>query len=455
MTDKTLQQLYKDIPTFGRFLTVSEIDTLVKDIKSMPGITHHIIGHTINEEPLTMLEYGSGKSTALIIGVPHSDEPLGSLVTTFFARWLATHPKADAFGWRWLFIPILERQGMRLNEGWFRMPESFAEMAKATFRQPTEDQYEWTFPIHYEDYRWTKSRPETLAIKNILEKEQPALLCGLHHCGFTNAYYYLSEDFPEIYPPLRQLTSQLSIPLSDSSPDVPFGTMLSPGFYKMYGLKDYLDYYREKDPFILRTIQRGACSDEWYQNEIGGFSFNCEVPLFLSPKLQDKTPTNKKFTTLANHKLQRKKARLRYSRQLMKQLEEYKNMADPLLYDVAQKHIANAQASVDHETRMLASAKEKNVTKAEAFEDEVIADLFDLFFLGQIWRVTESICVRGGAPKICRLMQTADLEIKSLGKKVMEQGKFYSIPLQKCVRMQLESMLIIADALRQNNSSMR
>jgi hypothetical protein len=446
--DKALQQLYKDIPTFGRFLTVSEIDSLVEQIKVMPGITHHTIGRTVNEEPLTMLEFGSGEKTALIIGVPHSDEPLGSLVTTYFARWLAMHPDVDAFGWRWLFIPILERQGMRLNEGWFAMPESFAAMAKATFRHPTEDQYEWTFPIQYEDYIWTKCRPETLAIKNILEKEQPALLCGLHHSGFTNAYYYLSEDFPEIYPVLQKLTSQLSIPLSDSSPDVPFGKMLSPGFYRMYGLKDYLEYYREKDPFILRTIQRGACSDEWYQNEIGGFSFNCEVPLFLSPKLQDKTPTTKKFTTLVHQRLQRKKARLRYSRQLMKHLENYRDMADPLLYDVAQKHIANAQSSLDHETRMLDSLKEKNITKAEEFENEVIADLFDLFFLGQIWRVTESICVKGSAPKICRLMQTADLEIKSLGKNVKEQGNFYSIPLQKCVQMQLGSILIIADALR-------
>jgi hypothetical protein len=184
----------------------------------------------------------------MIIGVPHSDEPLGSLVVTFFARWLAKHPETNGLGWRWLFIPILERRGMRLNEGWFNMPESLAAMAKSTFREPTELQYEWTFPISYDDFQWTKSRPETLAVKKVLEKEKPDLLCGLHHSGFTNAYYYFSEDFPEVYPELKKFAASIQMPLSDSAPDVPFGNMLSPGFYKMYGLKDYIDYYTKKDP---------------------------------------------------------------------------------------------------------------------------------------------------------------------------------------------------------------
>ena len=146
-------KILNEIPTYTRFLNVNEIDNLINLIKEMPNIKHKTIGHTVNDEPLTMLEIGENDKTALIIGVPHSDEPLGSLVVTYFARWLATHPEVNAFGWRWLLVPILERRGMRLNEGWFNMPESFAAMAKSTFREPTEDQYEWTFPIEYEDYK--------------------------------------------------------------------------------------------------------------------------------------------------------------------------------------------------------------------------------------------------------------------------------------------------------------
>jgi hypothetical protein len=446
--EKKYNDIFRDIPSYSRFLKVDEIDDFVDLIIKIPGVNHQIIGETINNEPLSMLEIGNGKKTALIIGVPHSDEPLGSLVTTFFARWLATHPEANYFEWRWLIIPILERRGMRLNEGWLNMPESLAAIAKSNFREPTEDQYEWTFPIEYTDYNWSKSRPETLAVKKVLEKEKPDLLCNLHHSGFNNAYYYLSQDLPEVYTELRNLARSLRMLLSDTSPDVPFGKMFSPGFYQMYGLKDYLDYYKKKDPVVITTMKRGACSDEWYQNKIGGFSFNCEVPMYLSSKLQNKTPSNKNFKKVIEERYLRKKNRVKYSIKLVNLIKDYASLADPLLLDAAEKHVANAQNSLDHEKRILDATEEKVATNADVFENEVIADLFDLFFLGQIWRVAESVCIKGGAPKICQLMETIDIEIKSLAKSVQERGSFYQLSIRNSVKMQLGSILIIAGALK-------
>ncbi|MBU0498011.1 MAG: hypothetical protein KKC68_02765 [Candidatus Thermoplasmatota archaeon] len=442
------QSILKEAPAYSRFLRVDEIDTLFELITKMPHVHHKIIGKTIQDETLKMLEIGTGDHTALIIGVPHSDEPLGSLVVTYFARWLATHPEVNTLGWRWLFIPILERYGMRLNEGWFNFPESLAAFAKSTFREPTEDQYEWTFPIQYKEYEWTKSRPETLAIKNVLQQEKPNLLCGLHHSGFSNAYYYFSSDFPQAYPILQKFVKQLRIPLSDTAPDVPFGKMLSPGFYQMYGLKDYLDYYQKKDPRVLTSIRRGACSDEWYQNEIGGFSFNCEVPMYLSPMLQDKTPLQKSFKTVLQERNTRKKSRLEYSIKLLNRLKPYAEFADQILYDAAQKHIINAQASLDHEQRIITFTDERVATNAEVFENEVLSDLFDLFFLGQLWRVTDSICIKGVSLKICHLMEAVDIELKGLAKSIQDRGSFYQLPLQTSVKMQLGSILIIADLLK-------
>ena len=389
--ENDFSKILNDIPTYSRFLTVDEIDELVELIIALPNVSHRVIGRAVNDEPLLMLDIGNGNKTALIIGVPHSDEPLGSLVITFFARWLATHKEIDNFGWRWLLIPILERRGMRLNEGWFNMPESFAAMAKSTFREPTEDQYEWTFPIEYDDYQWTQSRPETLAIKEVLEKEQPELLCGLHHSGFTNGYYYLSEDFPQLYPRLRKFVTALRIPLSDTSPDVPFGKMFSPGFYQMYGLKDYLNYYAQKDPLILPALRRGACSDEWYHKKIGGFSFNCEVPMYLSHKLKDKNLSKKSYKKMIEERYVRKKSRVVYSEKLLEKLQPYRDLADPLLFTLAEKHIDNAKLSLEHEKRILAKSEDKIITKAERFENSVLEDLFDLFFLGQIFSATRHI----------------------------------------------------------------
>jgi len=442
------EDVYRDIPTYGRFLKVDEIDYLVNSILKFPNVEYKTVGTTIENEPLKMLEIGKGEKTALITGVPHSDEPLGSLVVTFLARWLASHPEKDFFGWRWLFIPILERRGMRLNEGWFNMPHSFAALSKSNFREPTEDQYEWTFPIEYGQHMWNKSRPETLAVKKVLEEEKPDLLCNLHHSGFYNAYYYLSRELPEIYNDLRKLAKSCRLPISDSSPDVPFGKMFEPGFYQMYGLKDYIDYYKEKDPDILTTIRRGACSDEWYSDKIGGFSFNCEVPLYLSAKLQDKDSSTKSNKKVLTNRYNRKKNRVKYSIKLINLMEDCADLADPLLLDVAEKHVANAQISLDHEKRILDKAQDKIITKSEVFENEVMADIFDLFFLGQIWRVAESICIKGGNPKICSLMDSLDIELKTIEKNIQEKGNFYQLPIRNSVKMQLGSILIIAEALK-------
>jgi len=124
--EENYHNIYRDIPFYSRFLTVDEIDNLITLITKLPGVECKNIGTTVTNEPLHMITIGEGEKTALIIGVPHSDEPLGSLVITFFARWLAIHPEIGNFGWKWMFIPILERHGMRLNEGWFNMPHSFA-----------------------------------------------------------------------------------------------------------------------------------------------------------------------------------------------------------------------------------------------------------------------------------------------------------------------------------------
>lgn len=440
--------IYKDIPSYSRFLKVDEIDNLVDSIKKIPNVSCEVIGKTIDDDPLEMLSIGKNDKTALIMGVPHSDEPLGSLVVTFFARWLATHPEKDFFGWKWLFIPILERRGMKLNEGWFNMSHSFAMMAKSNFREPTEDQYEWTFPIEYNQYKWDKSRPETLAVKKVLEKEKPDLLCNLHHSGFHNAYYYLSRDLPEVYDDLKNLAKTCRIPLSDSSPDVPFGKMFQPGFYQMYGLKDYIDYYKEKDPTVLTNIKRGACSDEWYQKKIGGFSFNCEVPLYLSAKLQDKNLSSKNKKEMVLERYRRKKKRVKYSIKFINLLKDHSDLADPVLLEAAEKHLVNAQNSLDHEKRLLDKTKETIAKNYEVFENEVLTDIFDLFFLGQIWRVAESICIKGGSPDICQLMGSADIEIKTQGKIVQEKGGFYQLSISNSVKMQLGSILHIAEVLK-------
>ena len=45
-------------------------------------------------------------------------------------------------------------------------------------------------------------------------------------------------------------------------------------------------------------------------------------------------------------------------------------------------------------------------------------------------------------------MDKIDIEIKSLGKSIHERGLFYQIPIRNSVKLQLGSILIIANAIK-------
>jgi len=78
MEIKIFHKILNEIPTYTRFLKVSEIDNLINLITELPDVKYEKIGKTVDNEPLGMLEIGKNDKTALIIGVPHSDEPLGN-----------------------------------------------------------------------------------------------------------------------------------------------------------------------------------------------------------------------------------------------------------------------------------------------------------------------------------------------------------------------------------------
>jgi len=61
--EKKFNNIFKDIPTYSRFLTVNEIDNLSNLITKLPSVTHKTIGKTINDEPFEMLEVGKGDKT--------------------------------------------------------------------------------------------------------------------------------------------------------------------------------------------------------------------------------------------------------------------------------------------------------------------------------------------------------------------------------------------------------
>jgi len=440
-------QILDNVPSYSRFLRVNELEALVANFRQHPSVDEKTIGKTAENKPLKMYSMGSGEKTALIIGVPHSDEPLGSLVTVYFINWLLKHPDVDFFGWRWLIIPVLEQRGMRMNEGWFSSWSSLVDTAKFYFREPTENQYEWTFPFEYKNYKWVHSRPESSAVKEIIKDEKPDLLSNLHHCGFYDTYFYFSRDLPEAYPRLRGLSDNLELPLSGSNPDVPFGKVLSPGFYQMYGLKDYIDYYSMYEPEKLLIMRRGSTSDEWYQDTIGGFSFNCEVPLLESSVKKDNEVSEHKLLGLLEKRRERRAATISYCIDVLNELEPLFCFSDPVLLGSVLKHVASSKLELEFSEAKIQAAGNRAATNFEVFENDLMVNVADLLLLGEVWRVAETIRSNQSKTQAGTIAARIDRKIMVLAKKTNVQGGFAPFPLKKLIKMQLGSILIIADIL--------
>ena len=447
MNHNHFTKILGEVPSYSRFLKVNEIEEFAGNFRQCSSVEERTIGKTAENTPLKMYTMGSGEKTGLIIGVPHSDEPLGSLVAIYFIDWMVRHPEVDFFNWRWLIIPVLEQRGMRMNEGWFSNWGSLIDTAKSYFREPTENQYEWTFPFEYKNYKWVHSRPESTAVKEIIKDEKPDLLCNLHHCGFYDTYFYFSMDLPEAYPRLRELSGNLGLPLSTSNPDVPFGKVLTPGFYQMYGLRDYIDYYTRHEPENLLTMRRGSTSDEWYQDTIGGFSFNCEVPLLESSIKKDNKISNHKLRGVLGKRRKKRAATINYCINVLTKLEPVFCLSDPLILGSVLKHVANAKLELEFADAKIQASGNRNATNFEVFENDLMVDVADLLLFGQVWRVAETIRANQRKQQ-AENTERIDRKIAALAKKTNCRGGFAPIPLQKLIRMQLGTILIIADVLQ-------
>jgi hypothetical protein len=93
------------------------------------------------------------------------------------------------------------------------------------------------------------------------------------------------------------------------------------------------------------------------------------------------------------------------------------------------------------------AAGNRAATNFEVFENDLMVDVADLLLLGQVWRVAETIRSNQSKTQAGTIAARIDRKIMALAKKANVQGGFAPFPLKKLIKMQLGSILIIADIL--------
>jgi hypothetical protein len=142
--------------------------------------------------PIEMISLGEGDRDALIVGVPHPNEPAGAVTVERLIA-LLLHSERERRGYRWHFIKAIDPEGLRLNGGWLKKPRSPGNYLENFFRPALLRQPETTFPLDLPECRFSASTPENEAWQRALELTRPVLHASLHHCEFGGVFYTLSQ----------------------------------------------------------------------------------------------------------------------------------------------------------------------------------------------------------------------------------------------------------------------
>lgn len=430
-------QLIADVPDYQEFLTVQELSASSRDLaRRYPKlVTLQTIGTSMEGRPIEMLTIGNGSRTALLLGTPHPNEPIGTLTLEFLTRRLCEDDDLrEELGYTFLVIKCADPDGTVLNEGWFKQPFSPLTYALNFYRPPHREQVEWSFPVHYKTLHFTNPAPETRAVMEVMEHNRPTFLYSLHNAGFCGVYFYVSRPLPGLFPRLRRVVASQGMPIHQGEPEVPYLKRFDEGIFALFGVQETYDYLARNladDP--APYIEAGTSSDDYLKTLTDGYSLVTELPYYFDPVLQDRSPAG----------MTRREAILQGVFRV-----------DSIYHDIREYFAIVSRGaprdrlyrSVDDYTRKtpkrLAALKRevespqysREATRAEAFDSTVCRVFHHMLYLGEVYR----LAVARGSEEVARVVRR---RLEEICGQISSQSDLQTFPLQKLVAVQVGSGL--------------
>jgi hypothetical protein len=444
---KAVRELVEGIPPFSSFRTVAELDEASRRLaeKYPDTVELRTIGESSEGRGITALVIGEGDRSAFMYGFTHPNEPIGSLTIEYLASRLAASAELrKKLGYKFVLAKAIDVDGARLNEGWFRGPFDLMTYAENYYRPPPNEQAEWTFPIDYKTLHWNTPIPETRAIKKVVDEFKPAFTYILHNADFCGVYYYLSHELPSAYADLKNLPLSEGLPLHRGEPpDEPYLESLDEGIYHDYGVTDEYEFLSKtltSDP--AASINYGTDCYEYIRRMYDGFSLTCELPHFYDKKIMDTTPTDTKRRDIV---LQSLKAEADTRDIIQKVLEETRGLLQVnsrIFRSIS--NFLNQANQVEQTTHAYSKdgAFERPATVAEMFDLTVLKKFSQMPVLGMVGRLLKEAEARTGNHRLGQLHETVRLRMVQLNNAILQESNPQAIPIEKLVRIQLQSAIV-------------
>ena len=376
------------MPEHREFLTLEELrassHALVAEFPDVARLED--VGRSAEGRPIELLTIGDGPRSVLLVGVPHPNEPIGTLTAEFLSRLLCENAALrERLGVTLHVIKVADPDGLVLNEGWFKGTFSPLRYALNYYRPPHREQVEWSFPVSYRTLQFSTPAPETAAVMRVMERVRPSVFYSLHNAGFCGVYFYLSDDRPDLVPSLHALVAAQGLPLHRGEPEVPYLKTLAPAVYRLFGIAEHYDYLASslgEDPAPL--IEAGTSSDDWLSGICDAFSIVCELPYYSSPILEDTGPAGLSRRDAVRQGVARAEE---IHAEIARRFGELSPPAHRLTRSVAD-YVRKAAKRLAAEVAHAAEPEyAREATRAEALDATTCRAFYHLVYLGEVHRL--------------------------------------------------------------------
>ncbi|MBI9046560.1 MAG: hypothetical protein JEZ06_18865 [Anaerolineaceae bacterium] len=451
--ENSINKILKDVPGYEVFLTVDELDASTQELaKKFPEIIElQQIGYSRQGSPITVLKIGNGPKKALLFALPHPNEPIGSMMLEYLTARLAEDENLrEDFGYTWYIIKCVDPDGTRLNEDWFKGPFTATNYARHFYRPPSHLQVEWTFPVKYKTLNYSTPLPETQALMDLIEKIKPDFIYSLHNSGFGGVYVYMSEEAPEFTEPFYKLVKEQNLPLHLGEPEMPMLKAYSPAIFGLPTIQEMYDFMEQNTDTDPAITMAGSSSFEYAQKFCEPLVLICEMPYWHSAAINDTSPSDmvRKEAVLQN--LAESRKYWKEIGQVFETARTYLTKENPFEQTI-EKFIEQSEISlIAMESFSKANPDfEETATVAEKFDNLTLSKFYQLLSTGMLVRMIEMELDENRKSPELALLFTQVKQQFDLDTTLFESGIIYErIPIQKLVRVQLGSALLMMNLLK-------
>jgi hypothetical protein len=272
---------------FDELLTIDELEANTRQLAgdARVGITR--LGESRLGRPIDMISIGDGDRDALIVGVPHPNEPAGAVTIERMIALLLTD-ETQRRGYRWHFIKAIDPEGLKLNQGWLKS-RTLAGYFDDFFRPALHRQGETTFPLDVPEAHFDASVPENHAWRRAFELTRPALHASLHHCDYGGVFYSLSRALPGAIEGLELVASRSGLGVNDMSDGVMDAEQWSPAVKRYPSVPELIVNAKASGAAWAYPWTVGEMSPGYGEAQFGTFTLIAEAPLWDAASLHDHT----------------------------------------------------------------------------------------------------------------------------------------------------------------------